>query len=70
MALAAYVVEDGLVGGVGPMGGEALDPVKVLCPSIGPGPGSVIGWVGEQGEGGEDGGFLERKLGKGITIEM
>ena len=30
MAPVAYVAENGLVGG-----GEALDPVKVLCPSIG-----------------------------------
>jgi hypothetical protein len=28
------------------------------------------GWVGEQGEGEEDRGFSERKLGKGITFEM
>jgi hypothetical protein len=34
------------------------------------GPGSGNGWVGEQGEGGEDRGFLEQKLGKGITFEM
>jgi hypothetical protein len=35
-----------------------------------PGPGS--GWVGEQRAGGwgEDRGFLEEKLGKGITFEM
>jgi hypothetical protein len=26
--------------------------------------------VGEQGEGGGDRGFLERKLGKGIAFEM
>jgi hypothetical protein len=35
-----------------------------------PGPGSLSGWVGEQEEGGEDRGFSERKLGKGITFEM
>jgi hypothetical protein len=35
-----------------------------------PGPGSRSGWVGEQGEGGEDNGFSEGKLGKGITYEM
>ena len=34
-----------------------------------PGPGSGSGWVGEQGEGGGDKGFLEGKLGKGITFE-
>ena len=33
IALAAYVAEDGLVGLL--KGGEALGPVKVLCPSIG-----------------------------------
>ena len=33
-------------------------------------PGSMSGWVGEQGEEGEDRGFLEGKLGKGITFEM
>jgi hypothetical protein len=35
-----------------------------------PGPGSRSGWVGEQEEGGEDRGFSEGKLGKGITFEM
>jgi hypothetical protein len=35
-----------------------------------PGPGSRSGWVGEQGKGGGDREFLERKLGKGITFEM
>jgi hypothetical protein len=35
-----------------------------------PVPGSRGGWVGEQGEGEEDRGFLEGKLGKGITFEM
>ena len=35
-----------------------------------PGPGSGSGWAGEQGEGGEDRGFLEGKLGKGMTFEM
>jgi hypothetical protein len=33
-------------------------------------PGSRSGWVGEQGEGGRDRGFLEVKPGKGITFEM
>jgi hypothetical protein len=32
--------------------------------------GSWNGWVGEQGEGEEDRGFSEGKLGKGITFEM
>jgi hypothetical protein len=35
-----------------------------------PGPGSGSGWVGEQGEGGGDREFSEKKLGKGITFEM
>jgi hypothetical protein len=54
------------------MGGEALGPVKVLCPQCRgiPGPGSGSEWAGEQGDGGEDRVFLEGKLGKGITFEM
>jgi hypothetical protein len=35
-----------------------------------PGPGSGSGWVGNQGEGEMDRGFLEGKPGKGITFEM
>jgi hypothetical protein len=38
-----------------------------------PGPESRNGWVGKQGEGGGDRGFLERKLGKlgkRIAFEM
>jgi hypothetical protein len=34
------------------------------------GPGSGIGWVGEQWEGEAYRGFSERKLGKGIAFEM
>jgi hypothetical protein len=34
-----------------------------------PGPGSMSGWVGEQGEGGYRG-LSERKLGKDIAFEM
>jgi hypothetical protein len=33
-------------------------------------PGSGSEWVGEQGEGREDRGFSEGKLGKKITFEM
>ena len=33
-------------------------------------PGSKSGWVGEKGEGGEDKGFSEGKLGKRITFEI
>jgi len=34
------------------VGGEALGPVKALCPQCRgmPGPGSWSGWVGEQGQ--------------------
>jgi hypothetical protein len=35
-----------------------------------PGPGIKSGWVGDQGEGGEDRRFSEGKLGKGIIFEM
>jgi hypothetical protein len=54
------------------MGGEALGPVKALCPSLGriPGPGSRSGWVGEQGEGAKDRRFSEEKPRKGIKFEM
>jgi hypothetical protein len=50
------------------MRGEALGPVKALCPSIGR-TRNGSGWVGEQGEGRGIRGFLEGKLGKGITFE-
>ena len=58
------------------MGGEALSPVKGLCPSIGECQDSevgVSGWEGEhphrsKGWGGYWG-VLEGKLGKGITFE-
>jgi hypothetical protein len=35
-----------------------------------PGPGSRSEWTEEQGKGGRDRGFSERKLGKRITFEM
>jgi hypothetical protein len=35
-----------------------------------PGPGIGSGWIGEQGNGGGDRGFLEGKLRKRITFEM
>lgn len=35
-----------------------------------PGPESKNGWFWEQGEGVEDRGFSDRKLGKRITLEM
>jgi hypothetical protein len=34
------------------------------------GPGSGSGWVGEQGDRGQDSGFSEGKPGKEITFEM
>ena len=50
MTLAAYVAEDGLV--FSSMGGEALGPVKVLCPSIGEGQDWEWEWVGWGAGGG------------------
>jgi hypothetical protein len=54
------------------MGGETLGPVKVLCPSIGECQGQEAGVsrLGSRGSGKGDKGFLEGKLGKGITFEM
>jgi hypothetical protein len=54
------------------MGRGAFGPVKVLCPSIVECLGHEVWsvWVGEQGEGREDSGFLKGKLEKGITFEM
>ena len=54
------------------MGGEALGPVKILCPSIGECQGQEAGvcGLGSRGKGEEDRGFSEWKLGKGITFEM
>jgi hypothetical protein len=69
MALAAYVAEDGLVtikGRRGPWSGEGSMPQYKGMP----GPGSGSEWVGEQGQGEGDRGFLEGKLGKGIAFKM
>jgi hypothetical protein len=54
------------------MGGEALSPVKVLCPSIGEcqGQEAGVGGLGNKGRGEGDRGFSERKLGKGIAFEI
>jgi hypothetical protein len=54
------------------MGGEALGPVKVLCPSIGDCQGQEVGVSGlvSRGREGKDRGLSERKLGKGITFQM
>jgi hypothetical protein len=52
------------------MGGEALGPVKALCPSIGECQGQETG-VDRLGSRGERiGYFSEGKLGKGLTFEM
>jgi hypothetical protein len=53
------------------MGREALGLVKVLCSCMGSAWASNrSGWIVEQGEEEDDRGFLEGKLGKGITFEM
>ena len=56
------------------MGGEALGPVKVQCPSTRECLSQEVGLGGlvsrEREEGIEDRGFLEGKPGKGITFEM
>ena len=51
------------------MGGEALGPVKTLCPSIGECQDQEWEWVGG-GAGVGDKGSSEGKLGKGIIFEM
>jgi hypothetical protein len=48
------------------MGGEALDPVKVLCQ----GQEAGVGVLGSIWSGEGDTGFSEGKLGKGVTFEM
>jgi hypothetical protein len=52
------------------MGGEALCPVKVLCPSIGECQGQDMGVGGLVKRRGGDRGFSEGKPGKGVTFEM
>jgi hypothetical protein len=56
------------------MGGEALGPVKALCPSVGECQGQEVGVAGlvSRGWGGGDRvrGSSEGKQGKGITFEM
>jgi hypothetical protein len=51
---------------------EVLGPVKVLYLSIGEcqGQEAGMGRLGSRENGGEDRGFLEGKLRKGITFEM
>jgi hypothetical protein len=53
------------------MGGEALGPVKSLCPSVGECQGQEAGVGGLVGFGRRgDSWFLEGKPGKWITFEM
>jgi hypothetical protein len=63
----AYLAEYGLVSH-----GEALNPVKVIFPSVREcqGQEAGVGGLGSRGKRGEDRGFSEGKLGKGITFEM
>ena len=58
MDLAAYVAEDGW-SSWSSMGGEALGPVKVLCPSIGEclGQEAGVGRLGSRGRGERIGDF-------------
>jgi hypothetical protein len=53
------------------MGGEAIGPMKIICPSIGDCQGQEAG-VGRLVSRGRAGcrGFSEGKLGKWITFEM
>jgi hypothetical protein len=69
MAPAAYVPEmaySDISGRRGPLSYEGSMP---QCGGM-PGPESRSGWVGEQGEGMEEGIFSEGKPEKGITFEM
>ena len=54
------------------MGAETLGPVKVLCPNIWEcqDQEAGVGVLGRRGRWGGVRGFLEGKLGKGITFEM
>jgi hypothetical protein len=54
------------------MRGEALGPVKALCPSVGEchSQESGVGGLVSRGRGKREGNFLEGKQGKGITFEM
>ena len=52
------------------MGGEALGPMKVLCPSVGECQGQEVGlgWVGEQGGRGRGKGVFGGEIKKGENI--
>jgi hypothetical protein len=53
------------------MGGEALSPVKVLCPSMGNArTGMGMDGLGSRGKGERIGDFRRGKLGKGMIFEM
>jgi hypothetical protein len=54
------------------MGEKALGPVKALFPSLGECQGLETGVVGlgSRGRAGGDKEFSERKLGKGITVQV
>ena len=54
------------------MGGEALDPVKVLCPSVGECQDreAGVGGLVSRGRGNGIWGFSEEKWVKGIKFEM
>jgi hypothetical protein len=53
------------------MGREVLGPMKALCPSIVECQDQEWEWVvSGAGQGGRGWGFLEGKLGRGITFEM
>ena len=53
------------------MGGEAIGLVKIICPSTGEcqGLGLRVGGLGSKA-GGRYRGLSERKLGKGIALEL
>jgi hypothetical protein len=69
MALAAYLAEDDQSVINGRRGLWSCEGSMPQYRGM-PGPGIWSGWVGEQGEWEGDRGFLEGKLGKGITFEM
>ena len=69
MAPASYVAEDGLVGHQFEEKTLDLRRLDGQCRGM-PGQGNRSGLVGEQGEGRQDRGFSEGKLGKGIPFEM
>ena len=69
MSLTAYVAEDGLVGHHWEE--RPLGIANFICPSTGERQGQKVEWVVRgTGETGGERGFLEWKLGKGITFKM